>query len=185
MESNIARIAPLIERLAKPLGPIQLKLSSIGLYQLPDKYLEDGKINEFDYSLHFMDYTLQKGIVHERKLTLEEQWLEEQAGQKKGKKKKDQEPTPEEKKKMEEFAEIKRLDNERLEAMPEEEREYDIAEDNLKNWFIEFEKDLTPEEEQQALEEANNDQKSDRNEDENPVVENPKETYKFDLVSQQ
>ena len=84
---------------------------------------------------------------------------------------------------MEEFAEIKRLDDERLEGMPEEERAYNKAEDNLKNWYIEFEKDLTPEEEAQALEEANNDQKSEKNDDENQVIENPRETYKFDLVS--
>lgn len=190
--AKIATIAPLIERLAKPVSEANLKINRIGLYSLPDQYFTDSEISEFQFTAHIMDLQMEEGIVKPRIPTEQEIWEEERLKQNKGRKKKDQEPTPEELEKMNEFAEVRRIDEERLAEFSEEDQFYDISEDISKNQFIEWKKVQPEPQEGVSQDQAKSDQLEKQfeadisagtlNEDQTQVKENDEGLFEFTLV---
>lgn len=151
METS-SRIAPLIERLSKPISSLDLKLSRIGLFSLPPQYTSDLSLCETSTTIEFLSVGLAEGVHHPRVLSERELWEEEYLKQQKGKKK-GTEPTPEEQKKIDYFDELRAKDQARLALLTPAQKRFDEAEDPQKmesiQWIKQKEEDEGGEEKQE------------------------------------
>ena len=140
MNLENSKSAQIFSKLKKPLSNLTINFSNLGLYALPEEYIDDNQVTELNYNFIFGDLKVDGGEIKHRQRTEEELWREEQMKLNKGKKKKKGEPPdPEVVEKEEYFAEVKRQDEERLQAMPEDVAFYDVQEDNFKNTFLVWE----------------------------------------------
>lgn len=134
MDLSNARIAPIFTKLVKPIPELEVNFTEIGLYGLPEQYFTDSEVTDFEYSFHFSKGQHTRGLVKKRLKTEEELWKEEQFKLTKGKKRKKGEEIPkEELEKLAYFAEVNKLDQERLAQLGERERFYNVKEDEYKN----------------------------------------------------
>lgn len=126
------------EKMAKPNEKITLRIEPLGLYAFPEEFqkADEAGGGMFDYVLKFANLEIFDTKFHPRQLTEEELWVIEEeklAKANKGKKKGTEGPTPEELEKKAYFDKIKQDDQDKLDSLPEQDRQYSIQEDIFKN----------------------------------------------------
>lgn len=137
---NNERAESSFEKYLHPIGGVKVKLSSVGLYGLPDDFVAHNSTMAFNYAVKFMSFAIDKGAgVVQREKTEEELYLEElERLNKVQKKKKGEENPPEVIAKLEEFKQKREAEELELENMEPNERLWAISEDVKKKPFLRF-----------------------------------------------